>query len=50
MKINDPGRGTESANENLPAAKDWYGIIKLAWRPAWSMHSRKGGLAPFIAW
>ncbi len=32
------------------AEKQWQAIVKLAWRPAWSMRSRRGCFAPFIAW
>ncbi len=35
---------------NCAAEKQWQAIVKLAWRPAWSMRSRRGCFAPFIAW
>jgi hypothetical protein len=35
---------------NNATDKQWQAIVKLAWRPAWSMRSRKGCFAPFIAW
>lgn len=50
MKSNETTPDTVSDNKNLPTAGNWEGILKLAWRPAWSMRSRKGCLAPFIAW
>jgi len=28
---------------------DWHEVIKLAWRPSWSIRSRRGALAPFRA-
>ncbi|WP_417512933.1 hypothetical protein [Minwuia sp.] len=27
---------------------DWTKVTRLAWRPAWSIRSRKGSLAPFL--
>jgi len=45
---NTPGKDRQS--KALPAADDLDGILRLAWRPAWSMRSRKGCLEPLIAW
>ncbi len=27
---------------------DWQRVAALAWRPAWSIRSRRGSLAPFL--
>lgn len=27
---------------------DWRKVMRLSWRPAWSIRSRKGSLAPFL--
>lgn len=42
---NDPANDSKS-----PPAADLEHILKMAWRPAWSMRSRRGSLAPFIDW
>lgn len=28
---------------------DWTKVMKLSWRPAWSIRSRRGSLGPFLA-
>jgi hypothetical protein len=50
--VNDPadGNGRELDERGLPAAGDWEHVLRLAWRPAWSMRSRKGCLAPLADW
>jgi len=40
----------EFDERGLPTERDWDRVIGLAWRPAWSMRSRKGCLAPLLAW
>jgi len=40
----------ESEADGVPIPENWEQIIGMAWRPAWSIRSRKGCLAPFIAW
>ncbi len=32
------------------ASQSWDTITRLAWRPAWSIRSRRGALEPLIAW
>lgn len=27
---------------------DWEKVARLAWRPAWSIRSRRGSVAPFV--
>ena len=34
----------------IAVEQQWDEIIRQAWRPAWSIRSRKGCLAPFITW
>jgi hypothetical protein len=33
-----------------PAPPDWGLVLDAAWRPAWSIRSRRGALVPLIAW
>ncbi|MGD2139446.1 MAG: hypothetical protein PVH25_03545 [Burkholderiales bacterium] len=34
----------------VDAQRQWEQVLKMAWRPAWSIRSRKGCLAPLIDW
>ena len=27
---------------------DWRKVMRLSWRPAWSIRSRRGSIAPFL--
>ncbi len=40
----------DNSNHDFPAGRQWEAILERAWRPAWSIRSRRGCLAPFIAW
>lgn len=33
---------------DAPPELDWNMVTALAWRPAWSIRSRRGSLAPFL--
>jgi len=41
---------TDSNHSQAAAQQQWDEIVRLAWRPAWSIRSRKGCLAPFVSW
>ena len=30
--------------------EQWRQVLRVAWRPAWQIRSRKGCLAPFVRW
>ncbi len=40
----------DSSNHNFPDDQQWKAILERAWRPAWSIRSRKGCLEPVVAW
>ena len=50
MKVKQTTLGKESETNEVPLPENWEQILGKAWRPAWSIRSRKGCLAPFIAW
>ncbi|HUU72156.1 MAG TPA: hypothetical protein VMW70_06000 [Burkholderiales bacterium] len=39
-----------NSDHSFPAGEQWEAVLARAWRPAWSIRSRKGCLAPFVAW
>jgi hypothetical protein len=48
-----PLHGKKPANGNrsdFAADEQWRQVLRVAWRPAWQIRSRKGCLAPFIRW
>jgi len=48
-----PLHGDEIANavrSDFSIDEQWRQVLRRAWRPAWQIRSRKGCLAPFIAW
>ena len=48
-----PLRGENAANVargDFSTDEQWRQVLKVAWRPAWQIRSRKGCLEPFVAW
>jgi len=50
IKDKEPTLARESEVDGVPVPENWEQVIEMAWRPAWSIRSRKGCLAPFITW
>ena len=50
--INDSMNETDQPSYATPADTDgqldWRKVMKLSWRPAWSIRSRRGSIAPFL--
>jgi hypothetical protein len=42
--------GEHQRRGDVVADEQWREVLRLAWRPAWAIRSRKGCLAPFIRW
>jgi len=40
----------DAARRDFTSDEQWRQVLRLAWRPAWSIRSRKGCLAPLIRW
>jgi hypothetical protein len=49
MKLKNDGIREESGH-NFPEGDEWEAVLERAWRPAWSIRSRKGCLAPIVTW
>lgn len=40
---------SDQSHRRLPDAEtEWDDVLRLAWRPAWSIRSRRGSVAPFL--
>ena len=52
VRVDRPGEQFEREldQRGLPTRRDWERVLGLAWRPAWSMRSRKGSLALLASW
>ncbi|MEM7508292.1 MAG: hypothetical protein AAF415_16280 [Pseudomonadota bacterium] len=49
MSSPGPYPRTPEGDLALPDAEiEWDDVCRLAWRPAWSIRSRKDSLAPFL--
>lgn len=41
---------TDEGRQRSQADRDWQDVLKLAWRPAWQIRSRRGTFPLLSAW